>query len=514
MSLFSSSSKQTTTGTTSPTNPKPVTDSIIDFTKLIQSLGNRDPRQYVTGPSQLQNAAFSIGAGIADRYGARSQPQGQQGGSGIVGIGGGAYMPGGQGQPMVQAGPGGSTLYGSAGITPTTGGAGDFANYTPDPELKAGWTQVASRPQDQQFIKQSGGDYNNDGSISEQEYYNWHRSTFNDRGSYQPEVLNPQTGQPVQGGGGTPSLAAPGYGYEAANLPFNPVQQYQDASSMTRAAGMAGPNYGQASFAGQVDIDPVTNARATQGYKFADPYMNRYTDDVVNTTLANFDEYAGRQRAQEAAQAAGNNAFGGSRFGVQRAITEEQIARERASQEAGLRFSAQDKAFGFGMQDANSANQIAAQNAAAANARAESQAMLNMQRELANMAAANDMSRFNAGQGDTALARQLAAGGQLGALAGDMANNERADLTMLAQLGTDERNVQQQQATADLNLMQVMAQLYGSMPYGLFQGQNSTQTTTGTSSPSLASILSAGAMGLGSLGWSPLAGQSKSAVGA
>ena len=58
MSLFSSSSKQTTTGTTSPTNPKPVTDSIIDFTKLIQSLGNRDPRQGERG--------FEVGGAIVD----------------------------------------------------------------------------------------------------------------------------------------------------------------------------------------------------------------------------------------------------------------------------------------------------------------------------------------------------------------------------------------------------------------------------------------------------------------
>lgn len=521
MSLFSSSSKQTTTGTTSPTNPKPVTDSIIDFTKLIQSLGNRDPSQYVTGPSYLQNAAFSMGAGIANRYGVNAG-------------GGGAPMR--SGQPIGQPN-GAGTLYGSAGIAQQP--EYDYAGYVQNnPDIRQHYQSSIVNPKTQAQLTSVGADYDNDGRISEEEFGRYHYGAHGQgEGRAISQVGGASAGRPgsinglvnvgggamMQGGDGQmmveagPNLAAPGYGYEAATMQGNPVSQYQDASAMTRNAGMAGPNlaqmaglgpantYGAATTQG-VSIDPVTNARATQGYKFADPYMNQYTDSVVNTTLANFDEYAGRQRAAEAAQAAGNNAFGGSRFGVQRAITEEQIARERASQEAGLRFSAQDKAFGFGMQDASQANQVAVANAAAANQRAQAQAALDMQRELANMAslneagqfnagsqnqfdltrfgAANDMSRFNAGQGDTALARQLAAGGQLGALAGDMANNERADLAALAALGEQERGIAQQGATADLRLMELMAQLYGTMPYQLFQGQNSTGTQTGKSTPS------------------------------
>ena len=615
MSLFSGSTKSTSTGTQSPTNPTPVTNSIIDFTKLIASLGGQDPQKYVTGPSNLQNMAFGMGAGIAGRYG-MGVPQGQPGGgyrgpvSGDpLGFGqtfgpngpqmtGGGGMGGAQGKAMVNGGarsgdpdvgmPGqtvGKKQYtngpmpNETGFQPPASGQGLYdrlgvqrepdlnpqqlapGNYAPDQQLQEGWARVRGRPQDQAFIRSSGGDYDNNGTISEAEFYNWHRGTFNDRASYQPDVVNPQLpqtgtpqspgGQPVTGGQGGGNPYASQVGYTAANMGNNPVAQYGEASDITRSVANSGGNFAQmqglgganmygpsgpanvggynAAQVGQTpQIDPVTNARASRGIQYSQPYENRYTDQVVDTTLANFDEQAGRQRAAEAAQAAGNNAFGGSRYGVQRAITEEQVARERASTESGLRFGAQDRAFGLGMQDAGMATQASMANAAAANQRAQSQAGMDLTRLMSNMgaqndasqfganarnasqmdfvgradqagqfnagsqnqfdltrfAAGNDMSRFNAGQADTAMARRLAAGGQLGDLAGAQAGNERADLAALAALGGQEREINQQGATADLRLMELMAQLYGTMPYGLFNGQNTTGTQRGTNTPS------------------------------
>ena len=579
MSLFSGSTKSTSTGTQSPTNPTPVTNSIIDFTKLIASLGGQDPQKYVTGPSNLQNAAFGMGAGIAGRYG-MGVPQGQPGGYASISPNGATYGPNGQMQPKPMVNGGSRTGDPDTGMPQTvgkkqyTGGQGLYdslgvqrepdlnpqqlapGNFTPDPQLQAGWAQVRGRPQDQAFIRSSGGDYDNNGTISEAEYYNWHRSTFNDRDSYQPSAVAPQQpaggGQPApggQGGGGNPYASQ--VGYTAANMGNNPVAQYGEAADITRSVANSGGNFAQmqglgganmygpsgpanvggynAAQVGQTpQIDPVTNARASRGIQYSQPYENRYTDQVVDTTLANFDEQAGRQRAAEAAQAAGNNAFGGSRYGVQRAITEEQVARERASTESGLRFGAQDRAFGLGMQDAGMATQASMANAAAANQRAQSQAGMDLTRLMSNMgaqndasqfganarnasqmdfvgradqagqfnagsqnqfdltrfAAGNDMSRFNAGQADTAMARRLAAGGQLGDLAGAQAGNERADLAALAALGGQEREINQQGATADLRLMELMAQLYGTMPYGLFNGQNTTGTQRGTNTPS------------------------------
>jgi hypothetical protein len=706
MSLFSSTSKSTTTGTTAPTNPKPVTDSLIDFTKLISSLGKRDPRQFVTGPSNLQNAAFGMGAGIAQRYGIgvpQGQPQVNQrptnyntpegqmntqvGKPQINQVPTNANTPEGQmsvqmGKPQYSSNTAAS-MYGSPGVTtslPISGGqsAGGLfqqagiqqtpdtgpqqlsaQNYTPDPELKAGWARVRERPKDQAYIRSTGGDYDNNGSISEEEYYNWHRSQFNDRESYQPQTLAAQqaTQAPQDGGQGFSGgvSAAPGIGYSPAQMGQNPNDVYRDATDIARGAGMAGPNRGQLASLGRantygasgpanvggynasgpanvggydasrasaqgynaqdagsrgydaatigeaerVRMGPASQASASQGIQFSQPYENRFTDQVVNTTLNNFDEFAGRQRAQEAAQAAGNNAFSGSRFGVQRAITEEQIARERASQEAGLRFGAQDRAFGLGMQDAGMASQVSQSNAAAANQMAQAQAMMDQQRLMANMdarnqagqfgaaagnqaamfnagsqntarqfgagaqnqanmfnaqaadaagqfgadarnraamdftgrtdqagqfgaqarnqaqmdfagrqdtagqfnagaqnqfdlsqfGAANNMSQFNAGMDESSLMRALAASGQMGQLAGAQGNNERADLAMLSQLGNDERAINQAGATADLSLMQMMANLYGTMPYNLFTGQNTTGTSTVRDTPSTMSSI-------------------------
>jgi hypothetical protein len=708
MSLFTSTNKTTTTGTTAPTNPKPVTDSLIDFTKLISSLGKRDPRQFVTGPSNLQNAAFGMGAGIAQRYGI-GVPQGQMPGKPQINQLPTNYnMPEGQmntqvgkpqinqvptnanspeGQMSVQMGKPqyssntAASMYGSPGVTSTTpvttgqgasqgGGLFERAgiqqtpdtgpqqlsaqNYTPDQGLKDGWARVRERPKDQAYIRSTGGDYDNNGSISEEEYYNWHRSQFNDRESYQPQTLAAQQAtQAPQGGGQGFSggvSAAPGIGYNPAQMGQNPNDVYRDATDIARGAGMAGPNRGQLASLGQantygasgpanvggynasgpanvggydasrasaqgynaqdagsrgydaatigeaerVRMGPASQASASQGIQFSQPYENRFTDNVVNTTLANMDEFSGRQRAQEAADAARNNAFSGSRFGVQRAITEEQIARERASQEAGLRFGAQDRAFGLGMQDAGTASQVSQSNAAAANQMAQAQAMMDQQRLMANMdarnqagqfgaaagnqaamfnagsqntarqfgagaqnqanmfnaqaadaagqfgadarnraamdftgrtdqagqfganarnqaqmdfagrqdtagqfnagaqnqfdlsqfGAANNMSQFNAGMDESSLMRALAASGQMGQLAGAQGTNERADLQMLSALGADERAINQQGATADLQLMNMMAQLYGTMPYNLFTGQNTSGTQTVRNTPS------------------------------
>jgi hypothetical protein len=867
MSLFQSKSKSTTTGTTAPTNPKPVTDSLIDFTKLINSLGTRDPRQFVTGPSNLQNAAFSMGAGIAQRYGIgvpQGQPQGQMQGQPQVNqrptnyntpegqMGGippvpqqpepqkvyGSPPPGQMGgKPQINQLPtnyntpegqmGGippipqeaqpqreysspppgqmgvqmgkpqyssntaASMYGSPGVTTSlpisggqssggqsTGGLYGQAGIVPEkqydyqgyldanPDVMQSYNAKIVTPKEQANLRAVGADYDNNGQVNAEEFARYH---YERHGKGEGRALTqlggqmgggqaPQDGGGFQGGqggqgfGGGP-YAAPEIGYTAAQMGQNPNDVYRDATEMARGVGMAGPNRGQLASLGRantygasgpanvggynasgpanvggynasgpaqasgynvtdagsqgytaagaanvggynasrasaqgynaqdagsrgydaatigeaerVRMGAASNASASRGSQFSQPYENRYTDSVVNTTLGNMDEMSGRQRAQEAADAARNNAFGGSRFGVQRAITEEQIARERASQEAGLRFGAQDRAFGLGMQDAGTASQVSQSNAAAANQMAQAQAMMDQQRLMANMdarnqagqfgaaagnqaamfnagsqntarqfgagaqnqanmfnaqaadaagqfgaqarnqaqmdavgrqdaagqfgaqaanvaglsnqaarnqagmfgadaanrsaldfsgrsdtagqfgadarnraamdftgrtdqagqfganarnqaqmdfagrqdtagqfnagaqnqfdlsrfGAANNMSQFNAGMDESSLMRALAASGQMGQLAGAQGTNERADLAMLSQLGNDERAINQAGATADLSLMQMMANLYGTMPYNLFTGQNTTGTNTVKDTPSTMSSI-------------------------
>jgi hypothetical protein len=109
--------------------------------------------------------------------------------------------------------------------------------------------------------------------------------------------------------------------------------------------------------------------------------------------------------------------------------------------------------------------------------------------DLSQFGAANNMSQFNAGMDESSLMRALAASGQMGQLAGAQGDNERADLQMLSQLGNDERAINQAGATADLSLMQMMANLYGTMPYNLFTGQNTSGTSTVKDTPSTMSSI-------------------------
>ena len=65
-------------------------------------------------------------------------------------------------------------------------------------------------------------------------------------------------------------------------------------------------------------------------------YLNPGEQDVINPVLADYDVQAGKTTAAQAAAAAGNRAFQGSRYGVQEAATTGELARGRAATEGGL----------------------------------------------------------------------------------------------------------------------------------------------------------------------------------
>jgi hypothetical protein len=84
-------------------------------------------------------------------------------------------------------------------------------------------------------------------------------------------------------------------------------------------------------------------------------YMSPYQQDVIDTTLSNYDVQAQKGIAPLSAQAVGSGAFGGARQGVQKAEYQSASDRNRAALEAQLRqqgFSnAQNQAnIGFGQQ--------------------------------------------------------------------------------------------------------------------------------------------------------------------
>ena len=58
--------------TVTPTNPAFVTRGVMNQQERIEQLGQRDPREFVAPASSLQNAAFGLGGGLANRMGATS----------------------------------------------------------------------------------------------------------------------------------------------------------------------------------------------------------------------------------------------------------------------------------------------------------------------------------------------------------------------------------------------------------------------------------------------------------
>src|SRR5210317_1546482 len=77
-------------------------------------------------------------------------------------------------------------------------------------------------------------------------------------------------------------------------------------------------------------------AGAATGPTAYQAYMSPYQQDVINTTLQEFDVQAQKGLPQLAAQAIGAGAFGGGREGVQRAEYQQASDRNRAALQAQL----------------------------------------------------------------------------------------------------------------------------------------------------------------------------------
>jgi len=131
------------------------------------------------------------------------------------------------------------------------------------------------------------------------------------------------------------------------------------------------------------------------------------------------------------------------------------------------------RATGLSATDANFRNQAAEFGANAAN-----------QASLANAAARNEAARYNAGAQDTALARQLAAGGALASLGETMGADQRQNIALQGALGADQQALNQARAQAPLSVLQQIAATYGGMPLNLLSGETVTGSGTSTSKTS------------------------------
>lgn len=241
-----------------------------------------------------------------------------------------------------------------------------------------------------------------------------------------------------------------------------------------------------------------------------DKYFNPYKDQVLNPVLADYDTQAGQTRAAQAASAAKNRAFQGSRYGVQEAQTEGQLARGRAATEGGLLSDMYGQATGLAATDAAARNQAAAANAAAQNQAAYASAGWQNQAAAANAAARDQAAAFGAnasnaanaanagwanqaagqnaqGSYNASVANQQAAlqrAQQLAALGLSEGSEARANLGVQAGLGgilTDFQNAQSQYPIQFAGQMNSLLQgLNPELYSGRTVGQTGTSTGTAT----------------------------------
>jgi hypothetical protein len=174
-------------------------------------------------------------------------------------------------------------------------------------------------------------------------------------------------------------------------------------------------------------------------------FENPYTQNVVNSTLADFDHQAGLTRAQQALDLAGSGAFGGSGAALTQAATEDNLARARASTDAGIR----SQGFNTALQGATN------------------QSQLQQQQDALRLQAANQLANI---------------GSEYGA-------NQRANIATQDAAAQPIQAINQATAQSPIDFQSALSQLFsGTMPQ-LFQGQNqagtqvqnSTEDQTGTS---------------------------------
>jgi hypothetical protein len=251
-------------------------------------------------------------------------------------------------------------------------------------------------------------------------------------------------------------------GQGASGLTTSPY--FGQGADMLKGVAGAGANTYNPAMMG--DVGKVSGA---SGLTNLSAWMNPYTNDVVNTTLAGFDENAGRTRASQQLDLANDSTFGGSGGSILRSLTERGLAQDRAGTEASLRDQAFNTAAGYSSQDADRTQQASLANLSA-----------DLTRATANQNALNQGGQFNAGQHDADLSRQLAVGEGLAGIGTAAGAEGRSNLTTQADIGAMLQALAQQKAGAPMAQTGALAQMFGSLPLGLTHGTQSDGTMTGS----------------------------------
>jgi hypothetical protein len=508
-------SNETTSGTNMPVTPPWLTNAAEEYVGRIGAFGNMDPNQFVAGPAPLQQAAWqnAIPALSGWQGQARTASEmAQQAGNAPANTAGPAatYKPA-QGQASTYSAPriartnapqavqAQRTTVGPAALVSGQGyQAPDLANAQGYAEARTGQPIGAQTS----TVADNMGRYQNPW---DQQVIDASLNQFDNSAGQQQARLAAQGAASGAFGGSRFGIAE---GQLAADNTLNRAslesglrqQGFREASQLgaTDAGAFNTAGMFNAGLQGQYDLDQA--GRSDMASQFGADAANRF-----GLAQAGLDESAGQFNAnlglqQGLANQQSRNTMGLAQFGAD---------TDRASQFAGARNAMTAQGYQGDLQrnlaQADLQGQAGQFNAGAQN----TFGLANMDaRNTAGQFGAdaqNQMGRFNAGQAEQAAMRGLQGAGLMGDLANQYSGNTRADLGTMAQLGDQQRGIEQQFAMAGPAQLEAMGRYSGMTPYDILvgrqmQGQstgnmNQTGQTTTTQSPSLFNQM----LGLGNL---------------
>lgn len=266
----------------------------------------------------------------------------------------------------------------------------------------------------------------------------------------------------------------------------NVFQQSAGALTDAMAGTRAGMRYQPQQVQTQWGYDPAT-VQAQQAAGGIGTYMNPYTQQVIDTSMA--DIGAAQQQAMNklGAQATQAGAFGGSRHGVAEAMTNQGFIKQAADTAAGLRQQGFNTALGAAQQDV--ANRLAAAqaNQAAWNAAQQFGQTLGLTSQTANQQAGLSGAQLRLGA-----ANQLGGLSQTGFQQGmDITNQQMQQGLMQQQMNQQLIDAAKAQYAGFTG---APAQSLGLPLAALGASNMGQQTTTATKQPGLFDYLTLGAM--------------------
>jgi len=207
------------------------------------------------------------------------------------------------------------------------------------------------------------------------------------------------------------------------------------------------------------------------------PYMDPYTQQVINSTLPLMQQQLGQQQSQIGDQAASANAFGGSRMGVQQGVAQAQGALNMA----------------------NMAAQLQQANFGQAQAAATGDITRNLQAQQGNQQA--QQANINS---------LISAAGGLANLGNAAQTNQRQQFLELSTAGAQQQQQAQNQINAQMNAfnqaqaypgqqLSILQSALGMTPYGSTTMGSSTTQQQQQTNPSLAADIFGGLQSLGGM---------------